>query len=98
MRLQDVPADVLVLLLRAGLILVLYLFLLGVFLLARRELRQQATDAPTGPGRLVVVDAGVTGLRAGEALPLQPVTTVGRAQACTFALDDTYVSATHAVL
>jgi pSer/pThr/pTyr-binding forkhead associated (FHA) protein len=29
---------------------------------------------------------------------LQPVTTLGRAHGCTLPIDDTYVSATHAVL
>ncbi|HEY7063290.1 MAG TPA: FHA domain-containing protein [Chloroflexota bacterium] len=98
MRLQDLPAEVVVLLLRSGLILVLYLFLLAVFVLACRELRQQASDRRAGPGRLLVLDAGATRLPVGEALPLQPVTTIGRAHGCTLALDDTYISATHAVL
>ena len=98
MRLQDVPAEALVLLLRAGLVLVLYLFLLSVFLLALRELRQQAARVRTGPGRLMVVEAGATSLPVGQALPLQPVTTLGRAHGCSLPLDDTYVSATHAVL
>ncbi|HLH22374.1 MAG TPA: FHA domain-containing protein [Chloroflexota bacterium] len=98
MRLQDLPADVLVLVLRLGLVFILYLFLLSIFLLARRELRQQAARGRSGPGRLVVVEAGATSLPPGQALPLQPVTTLGRAHGCTLALDDTYVSATHAVL
>ncbi len=98
MRLQELPADALVLLLRLGLVLLLYLFLVSVFLLARRELRQQAVRATAGPGRLLVLDAGLTSLPAGHALLLQPVTTMGRAHGCTLPLDDTYVSATHAVL
>jgi hypothetical protein len=97
-RLLDLPADVLVLLLRGGLALILYLFVFGVFLVARRELRQQATRASSGPGRLLVLDAGATSLPAGHALPLLPVTTLGRAHGCTLPIDDTYVSATHAVL
>lgn len=98
MRLQELPSDVLVLLLRVGLILVMYLFLFSVFLLARRELRQQAAGARAGPGRLVVLDAGATSLPVGQALPLQPVTTLGRAHGSTLSVDDTYVSARHAVL
>jgi pSer/pThr/pTyr-binding forkhead associated (FHA) protein len=45
-----------------------------------------------------VVDAGTTSLPVGQALPLQPVTTLGRAHGCTLPIDDSYVSATHAVL
>jgi hypothetical protein len=97
-RLDDLPADVLVLLLRAALVLLLYLFLFSVFLLARRELREQASRAGAAPGRLLVVDAGTTSLPVGQALPLQPVTTLGRAHGCTLPIDDSYVSATHAVL
>jgi pSer/pThr/pTyr-binding forkhead associated (FHA) protein len=97
-RFQELPAEWLVLLLRLGLVVILYLFLLSVFLLARRELRQQAAGVRSGPGRLLVVEAGATSLPVGQALPLQPVTTLGRAHGCTLALDDTYVSATHAVL
>ncbi len=98
MRLQEMPADVLVLLFRGALVVILYLFLLSVFLLARRELQQQASRASAAPGRLLVVDAGATSLPAGQALPLQPVTTLGRAHECTLPIDDAYVSATHAVL
>jgi hypothetical protein len=97
MRFLDLPAEVAVLLLRLGMVAVLYLFLVSVFLLARRELRQQAQRA-AAPGRLVVVDAGTTHLPTGERLPLQPVTTLGRAHGCTLPLDDSFVSATHAVL
>jgi hypothetical protein len=97
-RLQDLPADVLVLLLRVGLVLVLYLFLLCTFWVVRRELGHQAAGAGVGPGRLLVVEAGATSLPVGQLLPLQPVTTLGRAHGCTLAIDDTYVSATHAVL
>jgi len=97
-RFQDLPADVLVLVLRGALIVVLYLFLFSVFLVVRRELRQQAGRTHAGPGRLLVLEAGTTGLPAGQALPLQPITTLGRAHGCTLSLDDTYVSATHAVL
>lgn len=97
-RLQELPADVLVLLLRVGLVAVLYLFLVCTFVVVRLELRRLATRTSTGPGRLLVVEAGSTKLPVGQALPLQPVTTLGRAHGCTLAVDDTFVSATHAVL
>ena len=98
MRLQELPADVVVLLLRVGLMLVLYLFLLCTFWVVRRELSCQATWAGSGPGRLLVLEAGATSLPVGQVLPLQRVTTLGRAHGCTLAVDDTYVSGTHAVL
>ncbi len=94
----DSSVDVLVLVLRFALLAVLYAFLLAVFLLVRRELRQQAVHRSASPGRLVVVDGGSTGLRPGQALPLQPVTSLGRAPNCTLILDDSFVSATHALL
>jgi hypothetical protein len=98
-RLQELPADLLVLMLRLGLVLVLYLFLLCTFWVVRRELgRQAAASSRHGPGRLLVVEPGATNLPVGQLLPLQPVTTLGRAHGCTLAVDDTYVSATHAVL
>jgi pSer/pThr/pTyr-binding forkhead associated (FHA) protein len=46
----------------------------------------------------VVVDGGSTGLPPGQSLPLQPVTSLGRAPDCTLMLDDSFVSATHALL
>ena len=94
----DTGADALLLALRFGLILVLYGFLFAVFALIRRELRQQTAPRSEAPGHLVVVEGGSTGLPAGQTLPLQPVTSLGRAPACTLVLNDTFVSVTHALL
>src|SRR5688500_4120377 len=94
----DPAAEVLLLALRLGLLLVLYAFLVAVFLLVRRELGQQSATPAGPPGRLVVLDGGDTGLAGGQTLPLQPVTSIGRAPGCSLILDDTFVSATHAVL
>jgi hypothetical protein len=85
-------------LLRVALVLVLYLFLLCTFWVVRRELGRQASADRSRSGRLLVVEAGATGLPLGQQLPLQPVTTLGRAAGCTLPIEDTYVSATHAVL
>ena len=98
MPLLDLPTDVAVLLLRLGMLAVLYLFLFNVFLVARRELRQQTVAGHGPPGRLVLLDPGATSLPPGHVLPLQPVTTLGRAPECTLVLNDTFVSTTHAVL
>jgi hypothetical protein len=94
----DLPVDVAVLLLRLGLMLVLYLFLLSVFLLTRGELRRQVQGAQGAAGRLILLEAGATGLPSGHALPLQPVTTIGRSPTSTVPLNDSFVSTTHAVL
>ena len=94
----ELTTDSLVLLLRAALLLVLYGFLVLVFLAVRRELYQQLGERPAVFGRLIVLEAGATGLPSGHALPLQVVTTLGRSPNCTVVLTDTFVSGTHAIL
>ncbi len=97
MPITALPTDVAIFLLRLAMLALLYLFLLSVFLAVRRELRQQAADN-TVQGRLVLLDAGTTNLPPGHVLPLQRVTTIGRSPRCTLVLNDTFVSATHAIL
>ena len=94
----ELSGEALILLLRLGLVVGLYLFLISVVLVIRRELRAQARGPRLAPGRLIVVDGGSSGLPAGHSLPLQAVTTMGRAASCALVLNDTYVSSTHAVL
>jgi hypothetical protein len=94
----EVSAELLILGLRLGVVVVVYLFLVAVFLTVRRELGWLERGARQPPGRLVVVEGGGSGLPAGHCLPLQPVTTVGRSPHCTLVLNDTFVSGTHAVL
>src|SRR5215208_4568073 len=94
----DAGSDAFLLALRFGVLFLLYAFLLSVFLLIRRELRAQGRPQTAVPGHLVVVEGGDTGLPPGHVLPLQPVTTLGRAPDCTLVLVDTFVSSTHALL
>jgi len=94
----ELSAELLILVLRLGIVAVVYLFLFAVFLTVRRELRAQERGAQEAPGRLVVVDGGNSGLPAGHSLPLRPVTTIGRSSHCTLVLNDTFVSGMHAVL
>ncbi len=94
----ELPTDVTILLLRLGLVAVLYLFVASVFVLARRELRAQAQSPASAPGRLVLLEGGRTSLPAGHSLPLRPLTSLGRGPACTLVLNDSFVSATHAIL
>jgi hypothetical protein len=88
MSLIDGSLDATILALRLALTAVLYCFLVGVVLVARRDLRRQATAGSTA-GRLLVVAAGATRLPSGHVLPLQAVTTIGRAAECTVPLPDT---------
>jgi hypothetical protein len=93
----DLPTDAVILLLRIGMMALLYVFLISLFLAARAELRRQAV-AGDAPGRLIVLDAGASGLPPGQSLPLRALSTLGRAPSCTVVLPDTYVSTTHAIL
>ena len=98
MPLLDLSAEATVLALRVAVVGVLYLFLLTVFLLARRELRQQARPREPITGHLVLLDGGSTSLPRGHVLPLRAVTTIGRGASSTLALRDNFVSSAHAVL
>ena len=93
--------DAIILSLRFGVVLVLYLFLFALVVLTQRELyregakRQSATEIRS---RLIVVDPGTAAQSAGQAIPLQPVTRLGRASDQTVVLDDEFVSGAHAML
>jgi pSer/pThr/pTyr-binding forkhead associated (FHA) protein len=89
--------EVAIFLLRVALIGLLYCFLLALFVAVRRDLRRAAT-APSAPGYLVVLDPGGTSYKPGQVLPLQVVTSIGRAPENALPLNDSYVSATHASL
>jgi hypothetical protein len=96
--LVDSSLEAAILFLRLAMTAVLYLFLLSIFLIARRELNRQARRSGESIGRLVLLDAGATSLPPGHALPLQSVTTLGRGVTSTLVLNDSFVSTTHAVL
>ncbi|MBI4492937.1 MAG: FHA domain-containing protein [Chloroflexi bacterium] len=94
------PVDVLVLLLRLSMVAVLYLFLVALVAMLRRDLVRQveAPPEPEGAGTLVVLDPGPTPLRRGQTLPLRPTTSLGRDEQNVIVLADTFASARHAVL
>ena len=99
----ELTAEAVILLLRLVLVALIYLFLWAIVLAAAREVRTLAhRSAAPGEGRrgghLIVVQAGATSLALGEALPLRPVTKLGRAAQNTIVLDGTFVSAEHAVI
>lgn len=82
----------------------LYVFLFAIALVAWRELRASAriggsvSTEQTTRRRLVVVAPGDTPLEVGDALPLHPVTSLGRDMANTVVLPDVGVSAQHALI
>jgi hypothetical protein len=97
----ELSSELLIFLLRLALIGVLYLFLALVVLSARRGLGRSVTSEPSNrreAAQLLVLDPGQTSLTPGETLVLGPITSLGRSQACTIVLDDTFVSAEHAVV
>ena len=108
----ELTVEMTIFVLRLALLALLYLFLLLVCGSVRRDLRRSAAaaaPAPDGAGadgagargsgaRLVVLDPGQTGLEPGAALPLRPVTRLGRSSASTIVLNDTMVSGDHAVI
>ena len=103
----ELTAEATIFVLRLALLALLYLFLLLVVGSVRRDLRRtaaMAAPAASGPGAggsgasLVVLDPGQTGLEPGAALPLRPVTRLGRSSASTIVLNDKMVSGEHAVI
>ena len=108
----ELTAEMTIFVLRLALLALLYLFLLLVVGSVRRDLRRAsaATAPAAGPSaaggsadggtgaRLVVLDPGQTGLEPGAALPLRPVTRLGRSSASTIVLNDTLESGDHAVI
>ncbi|HEX6510398.1 MAG TPA: FHA domain-containing protein [Chloroflexota bacterium] len=82
---------------RVAFVVALYLFLLALALLLRRELRTRSlAQGERAPGDLLVMEAGETGMEAGERLPLLSTTTIGRDDGNDIVLDDTFISAQHA--
>jgi hypothetical protein len=89
--------------LRILFIALVYLFLFLVFRATVRELHAAARAMPGGDGHagravLVVLDGAESSLVAGELVPLQAVTELGRGAGNTIVVDDPHVSARHADL
>ena len=89
------------LILRVALIVILYLVILQIVFVSRREMRRAvkmpvaATRAKPIVGHLVVIDSGSTALVPGTRLDLEPITTIGRAPTNGVVLDSTFVSTEH---
>ncbi len=90
------------LILRIALVVILYLAILQIVVVARRELRQAPAFVAGGTrpqsvvGHLLVLDKGsATNIRIGQRLDIEPITTIGRAPTNTIVLDSKYVSVVH---
>lgn len=91
--------DQILLLGRIAFVAALYLFLVVLALLLRRELRVRAALVEErAPGDLLVVEPFDTGYEAGERIPLLTTSTIGRSPENAVVLDDTFVSSEHARL
>src|SRR5919202_3869485 len=99
-NLANVSLEFIILALRIAVIFLLYLFLYQVVRTIVRELRTAGTEqaATSQYGSLVVVNPGQTGLAAGKRFPLGPVNTIGRSVNNDIALNDSFLSAEHAIL
>ena len=89
--------DAVVLVLRVAVIALLYLFLFAVALITRNQLSARAV-ARGSASSLLVLDSGDTALRPGSNIALEPITHFGRSSENTIVVDDTFVSAVHAVV
>jgi hypothetical protein len=84
---------------RVAFLVALYLFLIVLALLLRRELRSRSTPATErAPADLMIVEPYETGLDPSERIPLLAVSTIGRAEDNEVVLRDSFLSATHARL
>jgi FHA domain len=87
--------------LRIFLVAILYLVILRVIGVARREIRvverapASVTRSKEVVGHLVVIDSGSTALRPGARLDIEPITTIGRSPTNTIVLDSTFISTEH---
>jgi hypothetical protein len=95
--------DWVILALRLAFVFLLYLFLYQIVRVTSRELVELARRAPGAgtpgtPPRLIVVDGAGSGLAAGTTFVVHPLTTIGRNADNVIALDEPFVSGSHAEL
>jgi hypothetical protein len=97
---NELTQDAVLVALRLGVVAALYVFLISLVLVSQRELRleRRAGEASGSSARLIVVEPGTSAAQPGEALALEPVTRLGRAEGNTLVLDDEFVSAHHALV
>lgn len=84
--------------LRLAFVALIYVFFFVVARALWRDLRASVAGAGQALGRLIVVAGPEDGPRAGTSYPLDAVNTIGRDVNNSLVIDDSYVSAEHAVL
>jgi hypothetical protein len=91
--------DQVLLLGRVAFVVALYLFLLVLAFMLRRELRTRSfAQGERAPGDLLLMEVGETGMESGERIPLLSTTRVGRDPDSDIVFDDSFISANHATL
>jgi pSer/pThr/pTyr-binding forkhead associated (FHA) protein len=98
----DMPFEWFILLLRVVFIFLLYFFVFQVVRVMTREMRfaagagTQSVPVQQMPsGALSVEDPGESNLYAGQILPLDPVTIIGRDRRATIPVEHSFISAEH---
>lgn len=85
--------------LRVLLLAILYLFLLAVILVTRRDVARAAHAQPAAASiALIVRRSGGTSLSPGQTLRLGSFNSLGRSPRNQIVLDDTFVSSEHAII
>ncbi len=100
---MDLQLDQLLFILRIVLVALIYLFLIQLIFVVRRDLARLSSGGPgrggvttkRALGHLVVVKPGPLALRPGHQIDLEPVTTIGRGPTNTVVLEDSRISSEH---
>ncbi len=104
---MDLQLDQFLFILRIVLVALIYLFLIQLIFVVRRDLVRMASGAGTarvgttatrGLGVLIVVKPGPMPLRPGYRIEMEPVTTIGRGPTNTIVLEDSRISSEHTKL
>jgi|SRR5579859_1026415 len=102
---MNLQLDQFLFILRIVLVALIYLFLIQLIFVVRRDLVRMSsgsgaarggTTAHKGLGYLVVVKPGPMPLRPGHRIDIEPVTTIGRGPTNTVVLEDSRISSEHA--
>ncbi len=99
---SNLTFDSQLLLLRAAVLVVLYLFVALAVMVVAGDLRRAAVSARVPRrdtlGTLTLADPGPTGLQAGKTFSLVAISPIGRALRNVVPIDDEFLSAEHALL
>lgn len=101
MDLTSLTTQTIILFLRFGIVVVLYLFIWQVVVVVWRDLRRRgnAESDRAAPGsRLIVVEGGPTSYASGHTFAIRGTATIGRGPDNAILLGDPFVSTNHAVL